>query len=77
MYAATGVGYAASATLAGAVQSAASPSVAILTGTGLTLLLTAASALGELAPQRVNGHIPAAQAGFLTRTASHPDTIKG
>jgi MFS family permease len=52
MYAATGVGYAASATLAGAVQSAASPSVAILAGAGLTLLLTVASALGELSPQR-------------------------
>lgn len=52
MYAATGLGYAASATLAGAVQSAASPSVAILAGAGLTLLLTAASALGELSPQR-------------------------
>jgi MFS family permease len=52
MYAATGVGYAASATLAGAVQSAASPSVAILAGAGLTLLLTVASAVGELAPLR-------------------------
>jgi hypothetical protein len=52
MYAATGVGYGASAALAGAVQSAASPSVAILAGVGLALLLTAASALGELAPQR-------------------------
>jgi hypothetical protein len=52
MYAATGVGYAASATLAGAVQRAASPSVAILAGAGLTLLLTVASALGELSPQR-------------------------
>jgi hypothetical protein len=48
LYAATGVGYAASATLVGAVQSAASPSVAILAGVGLTLLLTAASAVGEL-----------------------------
>lgn len=54
MYAATGVGYAASATLAGAVQSAASPSAAILAGAGLTLLLTAASALGELSPRRRN-----------------------
>jgi hypothetical protein len=52
LYAATGVGYASAATLAGAVQSAASPSVAILAGAGLTLLLTAASALGELAPRR-------------------------
>ena len=52
LYAATGVGYAASATLAGVVQSAASPSAAILAGVGLTLLLTAASALGELAPRR-------------------------
>jgi hypothetical protein len=52
LYAATGVGYAASATLAGAVQSAASPSAAILAGVGLTLLLTVASALGELGSQR-------------------------
>jgi hypothetical protein len=52
LYAATGVGYAASATLAGVVQSAASPSAAILAGVGLTLLLTVASALGELAPGR-------------------------
>jgi hypothetical protein len=52
LYAATGVGYAASATLAGAVQSAASPSAAILAGVGLILLLTAASALGEFAPLR-------------------------
>jgi hypothetical protein len=54
MYAATGVGYAASATLAGVVQSAAAPSVAILAGAGLTLLLTAASALSEFSPQRHN-----------------------
>jgi len=52
LYAATGVGYAASALLAGAVQNAASPSAAILAGAGLTLLLAAASAVGELAPQR-------------------------
>jgi hypothetical protein len=52
MYAATGLGYAASATLAGVVQSAASPSIAILAGVGLTVLLTVASAIGELAPQR-------------------------
>ena len=52
LYAATGGGYAASATLAGAVQSTAAPSAAILAGVGLTLLLTATSALGELAPQR-------------------------
>lgn len=63
MYAATGVGYAASATLAGVVQSAASPSVAILAGAGLTLLLTAASALGELPPQR--------------RKRAHPDGTSG
>jgi hypothetical protein len=52
MYTATGLGYAASATLAGAVESAAAPSTAILAGTGLTLLLTAASAAREIAPQR-------------------------
>ncbi|HET6859025.1 MAG TPA: MFS transporter [Streptomyces sp.] len=48
MYAATGVGYATSAALAGAVQSAATASVAVLAGVGLTLLLIAASASGEL-----------------------------
>lgn len=58
MYAATGVGYAASATLAGVVQSAASPSAAILAGAGLTLLLTIASASGELDPSDVNGYLP-------------------
>jgi hypothetical protein len=58
MYAAAGVGYAASAILAGAVQRAASPSVAILAGVGLTLLLTIASASAELAPQRRN-RVPA------------------
>jgi hypothetical protein len=52
MYAATGVGYAASATLVGVVQSAASPSVADLSGVGLTLLLIAASAAGELRNRR-------------------------
>ncbi|HEX8007913.1 MAG TPA: hypothetical protein VF482_15970 [Trebonia sp.] len=62
MYAAVGAGYAASAILAGVVQSAASPSIAILAGAGLTLLLTAASAAGELSPQRrgVTGSIPVA-----------------
>jgi hypothetical protein len=48
MYATTGVGYAASAVLVGAVQNVASPSVAILAGVGLTLVLIATSALGEL-----------------------------
>ncbi|MDT3446208.1 hypothetical protein [Pseudofrankia sp. BMG5.37] len=48
MYAATGVGYAASATLVGAVQSVASPSVAVLAGVAFALLLIATSALGEL-----------------------------
>jgi hypothetical protein len=48
MYAATGVGYAISATLAGAVQNAATPSVADLAGVGLALLFIAASAVGEL-----------------------------
>jgi hypothetical protein len=52
MYAATGVGYAASATLAGAVQKAASPSVAIFAGVALTLLLTVASAAGEFRAPR-------------------------
>jgi hypothetical protein len=52
LYAATGAGYAASAILAGLVQSAASASVAILAGVGLTVALTVASAVGELAPRR-------------------------
>jgi hypothetical protein len=52
LYAATGVGYAGSAILAGAVQRAASPEAAILAGAGLTLLLTAVSALAELTPRR-------------------------
>jgi hypothetical protein len=69
MYAATGAGYAASAILAGAVQSAVSPSAAILAGTGLTLLLTAASALGELAPQRRNRANPGGVSGLPD---SHP-----
>ena len=69
LYAATGVGYAASATLAGAVQSAASPSAAILAGVGLTLLLVAASALGELAPLRRGGTsgVPASQPSLTAR----------
>jgi hypothetical protein len=69
LYAATGVGYAASATLAGAVQSAASASAAILAGAGLTLLLTAVSALGELAPlRRKRAH----RGGTSGVPASHP-----
>lgn len=47
MYAAVGVGYAASATLSGVALSVASPSVAILCGVALTLLLTLISALGD------------------------------
>ncbi|MFD5316061.1 MFS transporter [Streptomyces sp. NPDC127098] len=48
MYAVVGVGYGGSAALAGAVQSAATPSVTVLAGVGFTLLLVAASALGDL-----------------------------
>ncbi|MFI0981226.1 MFS transporter [Streptomyces sp. NPDC021093] len=47
MYAAVGAGYAASAVLAGAVQSVAAPSTAILAGAGLCLVLTAVAAVGE------------------------------
>ncbi|WP_327324323.1 MFS transporter [Streptomyces sp. NBC_01210] len=47
MYAAAGVGYAASATLSGALLSVASPSAAILAGVGLTVVLAVVSALGE------------------------------
>jgi hypothetical protein len=73
MYAATAVGYAASATLAGTVQRAASPSVAMLAGVGLTLLLTAASAVGELAPRRRH-HAPTRRHGLGTsgRPAGRP-----
>ncbi|GAA5179780.1 hypothetical protein GCM10023322_10600 [Rugosimonospora acidiphila] len=52
MYAATGVGYASSAALVGAVQTAAAPSVAVLAGVGLTLLMVATSALAELGTRR-------------------------
>lgn len=47
MYAVSGVGYAASASLSGIALSVTSPSVAILCGVTLTLLLTVASAVGE------------------------------
>ncbi|GGZ45144.1 hypothetical protein GCM10010387_44540 [Streptomyces inusitatus] len=52
MYAASGVGYAVAAVLVGAVQSAATPSAAVLAGVGLTLSLVAVSALGEAGPRR-------------------------
>ncbi|NUT52649.1 MAG: MFS transporter, partial [Saccharothrix sp.] len=52
MYAATAVGYASSAALVGVVQSGATPSVAVLAGVGLTLLLTAISAVGDLRTRR-------------------------
>jgi predicted MFS family arabinose efflux permease len=47
LYAAVGVGYATSAALAGVVQAAATPSIAVLSGVGLALVLMAASAWGE------------------------------
>jgi hypothetical protein len=73
MYAATGLGYAASATLAGAVQHAASPAAAILAGAGLTLLLTVASALAELAPQRRRPPHPGGTSGVPSpRLVSSP-----
>ncbi|MGH8876088.1 MAG: MFS transporter [Stackebrandtia sp.] len=53
LYASVGVGYASSATLAGAVQSTAPPSTAILTGVGLALLLIAASAAGEMRARKL------------------------
>ena len=68
MYAATGAGYAASAALAGAVQHAASPAAAMLAGAGLTLLLTVASAIGELAPRLTPGR-PAGGAGVAPEPA--------
>jgi hypothetical protein len=72
LYAAAGAGYAAGAALAGAVQSAASPAAAMLAGAGLALLLTAASASGELAPWRRKRHLSAAPAAFPPGTSSPP-----
>jgi MFS family permease len=68
MYAATGVGYVASAALAGLVQGAASPAAAMLAGAGLTLLLTVASAIGELAPRLTPGR-PGGGAGLAPEPA--------
>jgi hypothetical protein len=72
MYAATGAGYAASAALAGAVQSAASPTVAILAGAGLTLLLTVASAMGELAPRPRKQPYPGGTRSTVITTSGRP-----
>ncbi|MDX6361241.1 MAG: hypothetical protein QOC85_244, partial [Streptomyces sp.] len=47
MYAAVGVGYAATGSLAGALLHFVAPSTAILAGVGLTLLLTAVGSVGE------------------------------
>ncbi|MFD7814809.1 MFS transporter [Streptomyces sp. NPDC059785] len=47
MYAAVGLGYAATGSLAGALLRFVAPSTAILAGVGLTLLLTVAGATGE------------------------------
>ncbi|MFI8289392.1 MFS transporter [Streptomyces sp. NPDC085614] len=58
MYAAVGAGYAASGSLAGGLLRVVAPSTAILWGVGLTLLLTAAGALGE---RRMVEAAPAAQ----------------
>ncbi|REK87020.1 MFS transporter [Streptomyces inhibens] len=61
MYSAVGVGYAASASLSGAVLSIALPSTAILSGVVLTLLLTVASAVGEVRLVRAKAYAPAEQ----------------
>ena len=53
MYAAVGAGYVGSASLSGAVMGIASPAAAILCGVALTLLLAAASAVGERGLVRV------------------------
>jgi hypothetical protein len=55
LYAAGAVGYAVSAVVAGAVQSAAPASDAVLVGTGLTLLLIAVGAVGEHGLSRSDG----------------------
>jgi MFS family permease len=47
LYAAVGIGYTASALLAGAVQALATPSIAILAGVGLTLILVLIGTIGE------------------------------
>ncbi|MFI1622291.1 MFS transporter [Streptomyces lydicus] len=59
MYSVVGAGYAASASLSGAVLSVATPAAAILAGVLLTLLLTAASAVGELRLARGRSRTPA------------------
>jgi hypothetical protein len=74
LYAAAGAGYAAGAAVAGAVQNAASPAAAMLAGAGLTLLLTTASAAGELARWRCKRHLSAAPPAFLPGTSSPPPT---
>ncbi|GHH47066.1 MFS transporter [Streptomyces candidus] len=63
MYAAVGAGYAASAVLAGVVQSVAAPSTAILAGAALCLVLTAASAVGERRGSRLRARMRLAGAG--------------
>ena len=77
LYAATGVGYAGSAILAGAVQRAASPEDAILAGAGLTLLLTAVSALAELTPRRRTPIRRAAKAVMTRDCASESQLVPG
>jgi hypothetical protein len=58
LYAATAVGYAASATLAAAVQTTSTPEKAILAGVALTLALTATSATAELTNPRRTSQPP-------------------
>jgi hypothetical protein len=72
LYAATGVGYATAAALAGAIQTASTPSTAILAGVALTLLLTTTSATAELTTHsRKRTHI-ASPEGVLERENDGP-----
>lgn len=69
MYAVGAMGYAASASVGGAVQTAAAASVAILAGVALTVLLTVAATLGELLIRHTTR---------ITRNGTAPsDSIRG
>ncbi|MEV7341581.1 MFS transporter [Streptomyces sp. NPDC093544] len=67
MYAAVGVGYAATGSLAGVLLNVVAPSTAILAGVGLTLLLTFVGALGESRRVRVRAAGGGRGRGFNSR----------
>ncbi|MFJ7902924.1 MFS transporter [Streptomyces sp. NPDC096198] len=64
MYAAVGIGYAATGSLAGAMLRFTAPSTAILAGIALTLLLTAVGARGEGSRRPVSTPVAAAGTGI-------------